>query len=242
MAAALCLCLAAPGVEARGLLGLFADEEIPPPLPRPEAPAAPAAPADPDPPVAWISALRGVSDPEAALYGFVKAGTRIDLGTDGEITLTWFSPCREESIIGGVVSVTASGPRVSGAPAPSTRALSCQPVEQVLPGHGPPAAQPIAINASEPVFHWPAAPGAARLSLMDITGGMPSEIWSAAVSGGAAAYPHEAPLIEEGRTYLIRAEIDGGTAYEARFSYDPGLRYSNAPINALVMLRAGAGP
>lgn len=237
MTVIICLSLTA-GVQARGLLGLFADEtDAPPPAPAAAADE-PAKPVDPDRPVAWISALRGVADPAAMLYGYVKAGTIIDLGTQGEITLTWLSPCREESITGGFVRVTAAGPQVAGAPASSSRALSCQPLDQVLPGARPTARQAVTVNASEPLFLWPSRPDAsARVSLLDMATGDPTEVWSATIHGNAAPYPHEAPLLDEGRPYLIRATLDDGAVYEAAFSYDPGLRYSNAPINALVMLR-----
>lgn len=236
VAAAVCLPPAA-GVHARGLLGLFAQEkDTPPPAPLTLA-AEPAEPAGPDRPVAWISAVRGVADPAAVPYGYVKAGTRIDLGGEGEITLTWLSPCREESIIGGVVTVTAAGPQVSGASAPLSRVLSCQPLDQVLPG-GSPALQAVAVNTSEPLFLWPSTHDAsARVRLLDMATGSPTEIWAATIHGNAAPYPHEAPLLDEGKPYLIRATRDDGAVYEAAFSYDPGLRYSNAPINALVMLR-----
>lgn len=235
--AGLCLSPAA-GAHARGVLGLFADETDTP-MPAPAAAVArPAERADPNRPVAWVSALRNVGDPAAVLYGYVVAGTRIDLGSQGDITLIWLSPCREESITGGVVTVTPAGPRVSGAPASASRVLSCQPLEQILPGRRPAAQQAVAVNASEPLFLWPSrADGSARVSLMDLATGKPIEIWSAPVYGNAALYPHEAPLINEGKPYLIRATLDDGTVYEAAFSYDPGLRYSNAPINALVMLR-----
>ncbi len=246
VAAGLCLSLAA-AAQGRGLLGLFADEtDAPPTAPADVAPD-PLGVADPNRPVAWISALRNVGDPAAMLYGYVRAGTRIDLRTKGEITLTWLSPCREESITGGVVTVTAAGPQVSGAPAPNTRALSCQPLYRLLPGEivtlGPAEPQEGAVNAPEPVFQWPSKPDAsARLSLMNVAAGDFVEIWSATVHGSPAPYPHEAPPLEEGKPYLIRATLDDGTVYEAKFSYDPGLRYSNAPINALVMLRAKVGP
>ncbi|MGE0666425.1 MAG: hypothetical protein AB7O49_07705 [Sphingomonadales bacterium] len=236
MAAALCLALAG-AVHARGLLGLFADEpEAVPVTPAPAAPE-PGVNAVPDRPLAWISALRDVSDPAARLYGYVTAGTRIDLGADGEMTLTWLSPCREDSIVGGVVTVTRSGPRVSGAPAPHSRVLSCQPLDLVLPGPGR-GHGPVAVNSSEPLFAWPAARDMpARLRLLDIGAAEPVEVWSATVDGNAAPYPHEAPLIEEGRSYRIESAFEDGTVYAATFSFDPGLRFSNAPINALVMLR-----
>ncbi len=240
------LCLA-PAAQARGLLGLFADEpDTPPPMP---AVTEAVPPAEPNRPVAWISALRGVTDPAAQLYAYVAVGTRIDLGTDGELTLTWLSPCREDSIIGGVVTVTPDGPQVSGAPAPNSRALSCQPLALVLPDepaptlHRPPThtSAPVAINTAEPLFAWPPRPGAAaRISVTDPALGDGGEIWSAHVGGNAAPYPHEAPRLEEHKPYLARALFDDGVAAEASFSIDPGLRYSNAPINAMVMLRPGA--
>ena len=241
MAAMLFLSLAS-GAQARGLLGLFADEpDAAPPPPAAAVVAESAPPADPNQPIAWISALRGVTDPAAALYAYVTAGTRIDLGTEGEITLTWLSPCREDSVTGGVVTVTPSGPQVSGAPAPHSRVLSCQPLELILPGERKP--EPVAVNAAEPLFAWTPRPEAsARLIVMNPAAGDAREVWAANVYGNAAPYPHEAALLEENKPYLVRAIFDDGIVYEATFSIDPGLRYSNAPINAMVMLRAGAGP
>ncbi|MEN3976105.1 hypothetical protein [Emcibacter sp. SYSU 3D8] len=245
-AMALCLCLLAPDVQARGLLGLFAEE---PPAPAPVAAPAPrpAQPAAQDRPVAWISGMRGASGRSAVLYGYVHAGDSIDLGTEGEITLTWLSPCREESIIGGLVSVTATGPQVIGAPASESRALSCQPLELLLPdglsASPQEAPQAAAINTAEPVFVWPAARAASgRLILMDMAGNEPFEIWSARVTGAAAPYPHDAPPLREGRLYRVSAAIKDGVVYRALFTYDPSLRYSSAPINALVVLREGAAP
>ena len=236
VATVLCVSLAG-GADARGLLGLFAGEQDPAPTPPTTVARDLPEPSDHNRPVAWISALRNVADPVAEPYGYVKVGTRIDLGSQGEITLTWLSPCREESITGGVVTVTPAGPRVSGAPASHSRVLSCQPLDQVMPGSGP-TKRPVAVNASEPLFLWPSQPGApARVSLMDTTGGESVEVWSATVYGNAAAYPHEAPLLDEGRPYMIRATLDDGSVYEATFSFDRDLRYSNAPINALVVLR-----
>ncbi len=241
LAAGLCLSLIA-GAQARGLLGLFADEtDTAPPPPAADIPD-PVETTDPNRPVAWVSALRNVGDPAAVLYGYVTAGTRIDLGHQGEITLTWLSPCREETITGGVVTVTAAGPRVSGAPAPHSRVLSCQPLDLVLPGDRPAARQAVAVNTSEPLFLWPSrADASARVSLMDLATGEPTEVWYATVYGNAAPYPHEAPLLEEHKPYLIRAALEDGTVYQAAFSYDPDLQYSSAPINGLVMLRAAAG-
>lgn len=237
LAGMICVSLAW-GADARGLLGLFAGEQDTAPTPPTPVARDLPEPSDPKQPVAWISALRNVADPVAVPYGYVNAGARIDLGSQGEITLTWLSPCREESITGGVVTVTPAGPRVSGAPASHSRVLSCQPLDQVMPGGRPAKPRAVAVNASEPLFLWPPQTGAsARVSLMDTAGGESAEVWSATVYGNAAAYPHEAPLLDEGRPYVIRATLDDGTVYEATFSYDPDLRYSNAPINALVMLR-----
>lgn len=250
IAVAALLCVA-PEAQGRGLLGLFADEpDAAPAMPVAAAAEAAALP-PPNRPLAWISALRGVTDPAAQLYGYVSAGTRIDLGAEGELTLTWLSPCREENVIGGVVTVTPNGPQVSGAPAPNSRALSCQPLELVLPDERAPtprtpakrAPAPVAVNAAEPLFAWPPRPGAgARISVTDPALGDGGEIWSAHVDGNAAPYPHEAPRLEEHKPYLARALFDDGVAVEARFSFDPDLRYSNAPINAMVMLRPGATP
>ena len=243
MATILCLGLAT-AAQARGLLGLFADDP-PSVLPAPSAPSPrPAKPDDPpDRPVAWISALRNVDDPAAVLYGYVRAGTRIDLGKDGEITLTWLSPCREEDITGGIVTVTAAGPQVSGAPASRSHVLSCQPLKLVLPedgGPSPPSTRSIvAVNAPEPLFLWPKAAGSVSLALMDPAEHEAPALWSATVDGGAVAYPHGAPRLEENKPYLIRATLPSGVIYEARFSYDPALRYSSAPINALILLHAG---
>ena len=236
VATVLCVSLAG-GADARGLLGLFAGEQDPAPTPPTTVARDLPEPSDHTRPVAWISALRNVADPVAEPYGYVKVGTRIDLGSQGEITLTWLAPCREEIITGGVVTVTPTGPRVSGAPAPHSRALSCQPLDQVLPGIQA-QQRPVAVNASEPLFLWPSQPGAsARVTLVATAGNEPAEVWSATVYGNAAAYPHEAQRIDEGKAYTIRATLDNGTVYEATFSYDPDLRYSNAPINALVLLR-----
>jgi hypothetical protein len=248
---ALALCLVTASAHARGLLGLFAGEDdVPAPVPAAATPAS----IEPGRPVAWVSALRGVTDPAAQLYGYVPAGTMLDLGSHGEITLTWFTPCREESLTSGLVRVTAAGPQPSGGPPSQSRALSCQPIARLLPGDGPAprmaaegpfdprAWYEVPVNSPEPILRWESAPGAqAQISVIDLDADEPHEIWSAKAYSGAASYPHEAAPIQPGRPYLVRATLDDGTGYGAVFSYDPDLSYSNAPINALVLLRAVSG-
>ncbi len=243
----LAVCLIAAPTQARGLLGLFAGEsDLPAPAPVTASPA----PIDPGRPVAWVSALRGVTDPAAQLYGYVNAGTSLDLGAQGEITLTYLSPCREESINGGIVKANAAGPQVSGAPPARSRALSCRPIDRLLPGKSPsPRMSPegpfdprawyeVTINSAEPVFRWDSALGApAQLAVIDLDAEEPREIWSAKAYSGSAAYPHEAAPIQPGRPYLIRATLDDGARHSAVFSYDPDLSYSSALVNALVPLR-----
>ena len=244
---ALAVCLIATPAHARGLLGLFAGEDdVPAPVPV----AATQAPIEPARPVAWVSALRGVTDPAAQLYDYVAAGTTLDLGAQGEITLTYLTPCREESITGGIVRVNAAGPQVSGGPPARSRALSCRPLERLLPGKSPAARMApegpfdpgtwyeVTVNSAEPVFLWDSALGApAQLAVVDLDAEDPREVWSAKAYSGSASYPHEAPPIQQGRPYLIRATLEDGARYSAVFSYDPDLSYSSAPINALVPLR-----
>jgi hypothetical protein len=249
LAAALLL-LPATTASSRGVLGLFAGESEPAqPAPTPP-PAAETLPSGR--PVAWISGLRGVVDPAAVLYSYVNAGQTIDLGGQGEITLTYLTPCREETIAGGVLRVMPSGPQAGRGSSVRSRALSCRPLAQLLPD-APASTVPdegpfdrtlwaeTAVNAAEPIFRWPAALGdAARLTLTELDGPEPREVWAAKAYSGAALYPEDAPPLQQGRPYLIRAVPDDGAVYEAVFSLDPDLTYSNAPINGLVLLHAAA--
>lgn len=246
LAAALLL-LPATTASARGLLGLFAGESE---TARPLPPPADAEIVTSGGPVAWISGLRGVVDPSAILYSYVSAGQTIDLGGQGEITLTYLTPCREETIAGGVLRVMPSGPQAGRGSSVRSRALSCRPLPQLLPDapvssvadEGPfdrTLWAETAVNAAEPVFRWPAGLGdAARLSLTELDDVEPREVWAAKIYSGAARYPEDAPPLQQGRPYLIRAVPDNGAIYEAVFSFDPDLTYSNAPINGLVLLHA----
>jgi hypothetical protein len=239
---------ASPGVQAHGLLGLFAPDRpsAPPVAERAEA----TRPVAPKGPVAWISGLRGVADPAAMLYGYVEAGQTFQLGAQGEMTLTFLSPCHEETVVGGTLTVGADGVRINGGAIPNSRALSCRPVRELLPGTDPASKLPdtgpfrqedwyeVSINSAEPIFRWPASVGdAAQIEVIDLDMTEPASLWSTRAYSGAASYPREAPVLEQGRPYLVRASVGNGPVYEAVFSLDPDLAYSSAPVNGLVLLR-----
>ncbi|MBI1180704.1 MAG: hypothetical protein GC201_09110 [Alphaproteobacteria bacterium] len=247
---ALALALAASPASARGLLGLLAGDDAAPAAPAAAPPPETEAPAASNRPVAWISALRGVVDPSAVLYGYVREDQRIDLGQQGEITLTYLSPCREESVVGGSVVVTRAGTRTGGGSSANSRALSCRPAaDLVLEGNPadrlrregpfrPEAWYEVAINSADPVFRWPAEIGApAQVEVTELDTPEPRALWDSKAYSGSVLYPEDAPALQQGKPYRVRAVLDGDRSYEAVFSFDPDLGYSNAPVNALVVLR-----
>ncbi|MFN3231655.1 MAG: hypothetical protein ACE363_05795 [Alphaproteobacteria bacterium] len=246
---------AADPVSARGLLGLFADQQ-PSPVTAPATHVEiPSSPVVSDVPVAFVSDIKGVGNPEIRRFDFAHKGQRIDLGRNGEILLTFFSPCRVERITGGLITLTDSEATVSMDASRQTQGASCRPMEDLppfknaqsrLPDEGPfdQTAWAEAVVNSRPVFKWPPLPPGTvgNVTVWALDHIEPEIVWQTATPLAYAEYPAASRPLTPGLPYLVEVSIAGEAVVKARFSLDLDLSFSKTALNRVIWLDVEKAP
>ena len=236
--------------NGRGLLGLFADSEEAAAIasaPDTEITPPPAVEADAAV-VALVNNLKGTADPAVGRYEFVREGQRIDLGSGGELHITLLSPCREERITGGEVTVTAAGAQSDVTARRQTKGASCRAVgNRTAPPDEGPFRQSDWIETTvngRPIFKWAATPvgETATVTVWSLDDLQPQAIWSAQTPFSYIAYPASAATLVQDLPYRVDVEIPGTPARTTRFSLDFDLNYSRTPLNRMIWLDDIAGP
>ncbi len=239
--------LASNNADARGLLGLFAEEKI-----TPEATPVAAPPESPDHsarPIAFVNSIRGVALPDLHQFDLVYPGQRIDLGDDGEIDLTFLSPCRTEIINGGTITIVPAGVDADAQSKLRTEAASCRPSDElphpalkrgILPDEGPFLQkdwQEDVVNG-RPVFKWGgmAHGSVATVSIQELDHPEPRTVWQIETPYPYVAYPAEAYTLIPGQPYLVTIETEGKQPLRGTFSVDLDLSFSRTALNQMVWL------
>lgn len=247
---AIAICIAAIAVsptssDARGLLGLFAEEK---PAPEYKMPAAqPAGPDKSARPVAFVNSIRGIALPDLQPFDLVYPGQRIELGSSGETNLTFLSPCRNEIITGGTVTLLPTGLESDAQAKLRTEAASCRPFEElpdtahrgaVAPDDGPFQQQnwhEDVVNG-RPVFKWDTMPpgAVASVSVWELDHPEPRAVWETTSPYPYTIYPADAYVLKPGQPYRVAISVPGTQTLQRTFSIDLDLSFSRTPLNQMI--------
>ena len=168
----------------------------------------------------------------------VMIGQTIPLGSSGHLRISYYASCLQETIDGGTVTIGSFSSRVSGGKiVTTTDTKSCHPTQLATTASTSEAGAAIervvafdprdwteaTVSIDRPLFQPAGSPtGPVRLRLLMLDDPQPKLVWEGAVKSVPAAYPSNAPKLQEGLPY--KAELMGadGTIYTATFSIDPG--------------------
>jgi len=168
----------------------------------------------------------------------VMIGQTIPLGSSGHLRISYYASCLQETIDGGTVTIGSFSSRVSGGKiVTTTDTKSCHPTQLATTASTSEAGAAIervvafdprdwteaTVSVDRPLFQPAGSPtGPVRLRLLMLDDPQPKLVWEGAVKSVPAAYPSNAPKLQEGLPY--KAELMGadGTIYTATFSIDPG--------------------
>jgi hypothetical protein len=180
---------------------------------------------------------------------FVYPGQNVDLGVRGELVLSYFANCREETIRGGTVTIGEKQSSVQGGRV-AARTRSCDSrkfaattqtaeagaaVKRLTPFDAKAWAE-AALKSRHPIFRWDGE-GVVTVRVLETEAAPPRVVWTGTTSKNWIAYPARAARLKTGLPYEV--EVTGGTigTAHANFSIDPGLEIADTVSNRTVPLR-----
>ena len=168
----------------------------------------------------------------------VMIGQTIPLGTSGHLKISYYTSCLLETIDGGTVTIGSFSSRVSGGKiVTTTDTKSCHPTQIATTASTSEAGAAIervvafdprdwteaTVSVNRPLFQPSGSPtGPVKLRLLMLDDPQPKLVWEGAVKSVPAAYPSNAPKLQEGLPYKVELMGADGTIYTATFSIDSG--------------------
>lgn len=198
--------------------------------------------------VAVVEAVEGAPQAGLQFMDYVFAGQTVTLGQRGRLTLSHLSGCLVEDIVGGTVTIQATGSGVSGGRLQARTEPGCRPPTPVIQASATEAGTAVnrvtpftgrgweerVIKRAQPVFKWEVIgrPVTIRILHMDTA---PVEIvWQVVSNGAHAEYPAGAPPLATGMPYRVEVWDGQQLVRAASFSVDPGLDVPDTLANRVV--------
>ncbi len=183
---------------------------------------------------------------------YVFAGNTIRLGPKGAVTLSYLSGCLSETITGGVVTVSATGSRVTGGKLQTKAAPNCHPPKPIILASASEAGATVnritpftgvnwderELKSGPPVFKWDKSLGAVTIRVKDMDKDGQPVIWEAAASQDWVAYPAKETPLARGAPFKVEAVAGGAVVASALFSINPALDVADNMANRVVPLTA----
>lgn len=195
-----------------------------------------------------VEDLKGAPQAGVDLMDWIYPGQRIVLGSGGELSLSYLSSCRVETIKGGTVTVGQSESRVEGG---TLRAQNrpCDPkkfaattqtaeagaaVKRVTP-FDTRGGDETALSSLRPVFRWQEGGGTVRLFAVDKP--KPELVWSGAAQKSYIEYPTAAPKLLPSVPYTVEVVSASGKKSRADFIINPDLKLADTLMNRTVLVK-----
>jgi hypothetical protein len=182
---------------------------------------------------ALVEEVVGIRSPGIAAFSYLQPGQQIDLGSQGNIRLTYFSSCTVEVIRGGRATIGTVASKVTGGKVERTT-TQCHAQEVAVHSSATEFGASVkrvtlfnaavwaeaTVSTQKPSFAWNG--GAAKLRIVELDSPEPRLVWQGSVKGSVITYPKGAAPLQIGVPYRVEIETAGRPPAATVFSVDPG--------------------